>query len=62
MSNNTSGYKGICKQLDKAVKQGYHWAFKVQIKKKRKTIKSSINKEWLIQYAIQWKIDNNYFT
>ena len=59
-SNNTSGYNGIHKQIDKKSKLGYYWTFQVTIDGKRKTIKSSTDKEWLIKFAIKWKIDNNY--
>ena len=60
-SINTSGYKGIGKHLNKNYKLGYFWEFRANIDGKRKSIKSSINKEWLIKFAIQWKIDNNYY-
>ena len=60
--NNTSGYIGISKKIDKTCNQGYFWVFQVMINGKRKDIKSSINKEKLIEFAIQWKIDNNYNT
>ena len=59
-SNNTSGYIGIYKKLSKRYKQGYCWVFRVSINCKEKTIKCSIDKEWLIKFAIQWKIDNHY--
>ena len=61
-SNNTSGYKGICKQIDKKMKQGFRWVFVVQINNKRKTIKTSIDFEKLVKFAEQWKKDNNYHT
>ena len=59
-SNNTSNFKNITKNIDKTCKKGYIWAFQVYINGKQKTIKSSVNKQWLIEFAEQWKIDNNY--
>tara|TARA_R110002153_G_scaffold234453_1_gene387854 strand:- start:16 stop:453 length:438 start_codon:yes stop_codon:yes gene_type:complete len=59
-STNTSGYPGIHKHLSKSCAQGYIWEFRVNINGKMKFIKSSIDKEELIKFAIQWKIDNNY--
>ena len=58
--NNTSGYPGIYKQLNKKCTQGYYWEFRVSINSKQITIKSSIDKEELIKFAIKWKLDNNY--
>ena len=60
--DNTSGYVGICKQIDKNYKQGFRWKFRANINGKVKTIKYSVNKELLIEFATQWKIDNNYNT
>ena len=51
--NNTSGYSGICKN-------GYYWEFRVNINGKKTHVKASRDKEWLIKFATQWKIDNNY--
>ena len=59
-TNNTSGYPGISKSLNKECTQGYIWVFTLSINSKLKCIKSSIDKEWLIKFAIQWKLDNNY--
>jgi len=61
-SNNTSGYKGISKLKRKSCKQGFIWIFNAYINGKRKTIKSSIDKEKLIEFANKWKNDNNYNT
>jgi len=61
-SNNTSGYKGICKHKDFQYKQGYRWLFRAIVNGKEKQIKSSVNKEKLIAFAEQWKKDNNYHT
>ena len=61
-SNNTSGYKGISKSVDKTCRQGFIWQFSVQINGKSKTIKSSVNKELVIEFAEKWKKENNYHT
>ena len=61
-SNNTSGYKGICKQYGKRLKQGFTWQFTAQVNGKQKTIKSSVNLEKLIEFAENWKKENNYHT
>ena len=58
--NNTSGYSGICKALNKGYTLGYTWVFRVWIDGKQKQVKTSRDKEWLIKFATQWKIDNNY--
>ena len=60
VKNNTSGYPGISKHLCKSCKQGYIWDFQININGKKKIIKSSIDKEWLIEFATKWKIDNHY--
>ena len=59
-STNTSGYSGINKHLDKCCKQGYHWDFFIHIDGIQKQIKTSTNKEWLIEFAKKWKLENNY--
>ena len=59
-SDNTSGYTNIYKKPNKNCKQGYRWTFTVQIDGKEKTIKTSINKKWLIKFAKKWKLENNY--
>ena len=56
-SNNTSGYTGITKELDTRYNQGYYWKFEVILNGKQKKIKSSIDKEKLIEFATQWKLD-----
>ena len=61
-SNNTSGYKGISRQIDKRCKQGFRWRFQVNINGKLKAIKTSVNLEKLIKFAEKWKKDNNYHT
>ena len=61
-SNNTSGIKNISKHYNKKNKQGFYWVFRINIKGKIKTIKSSVNKEKLIEFAEKWYIENNYFT
>lgn len=59
---NTSGYKGINKKIDKTCNQGFVWNFTVCINGKRTYIKSSVDKEKLIEFADKWKKDNNYNT
>ena len=59
-STSTSGYLGICKLIDKKCKQGFFWSFKVHINGKTKCIKSSVDKEFLIQFAKNWKKENHY--
>ena len=59
-STNTSGYPNIHKHPSKSCAQGYTWKFRVFIDGKSKTIKTSIDKEWLIEFATQWKLDNHY--
>jgi len=61
-SNNTSGYKGISKQINLNFKQGFTWTFKVYVNGKRKAIKAMTDKEKLIAFAEKWKKDNNYNT
>ena len=57
--NNTSGYRGICwhKGNDKRL-----WEFRAYIDGKKKSIKYMKDKDKLIAFATQWKIDNNYYT
>ena len=61
-SNNTCGYNGIHKQIDKNMKQGFRWVFRAIINGKRKTIKHSKDFDKLVKFAEQWKKDNNYYT
>ena len=60
--NNTSGYSGIDKQIDKRYKQGFRWRFRLIINGKLTQIKCSVDKEKLIEFADKWKKDNNYHT
>jgi len=60
-SNNVSGFKGIHKQKNKTCKQGFYWQFRAMINGKAKTIKSSTNLEFLIEFAEKWKKENNYY-
>ena len=60
--NNTSGYKHIYKQYAKTCKQGFTWMFIAQVDGKNKTIKKSVNLEKLIEFAENWKKENNYHT
>jgi hypothetical protein len=50
---NTSGFTGISKH-------GLNYRFNACIDGKQKHIKSSEDKEWLIEFATKWKEDNNY--
>jgi hypothetical protein len=59
---NTSGFKCIHKHICKNCKQGFIWRFKVYIDGKPNNIKSSVNKEWLIEYAKKWFLENDYHT
>ncbi len=61
-SDNTSGYPGISKNKDKKFKQGFRWRFQAMINGKLKTIKTSVDYDKLVEFAKQWKIDNNYHT
>jgi len=60
--NNTSGYKGICKQYGKKYKQGFTWQFRAEVDGKNTSIKKSVNLEKLIEFAEKWKKENNYHT
>ena len=60
--HNTSGYKGINKRYGKTYNQGYTWEFRITVNGKRKIIKSSIDKEYLIKFAEEWKKKNLYYT
>ena len=61
-SNNTSGYKGISKKMNKKYTQGFIWEFEANVEGKQKKIKCSTDFEFLKGWADQWKIDNNYLT
>ena len=61
-SKNTSGYTGICKETNQRCKQGFYWRFEAVIDGKAKPIKSSVDKEKLIEFATKWKKENNYNT
>ena len=60
--HNTSGYVGITKHLDKKCKQGFIWNFEATVNGKKKQIKSSIDLDYLKEFADKWKIDNKYNT
>ena len=60
-STNTSNFKNISKHIDKSCKQGYIWMFQIHLNGKRKHIKCSTNKQFLIEFADKWYIDNNYY-
>ncbi len=59
-SHNTSGHLGISKQINKNYKQGFQWRFQVNLNGKKQTIKTSVDKEFLIQFAENWKKENHY--
>jgi hypothetical protein len=59
-SNNTSGFTGITKEINEKCKQGYYYRFEAYIDGKKKLIKSSIDYDFLVEFAIKWKEDNNY--
>ena len=61
-SNNTSGYVGICKQIENCYKQGYIWKFQAIVDGKIKLIKKSVNYDKLVEFAENWKKENNYNT
>ena len=61
-AKNTSGYKGINKQLNKMCKLGFTWRFRATVNGKEKTIKQSVDYDYLKKFADKWKIDNNYHT
>ena len=58
--DNTSGYTGISKLKKKDCKQGFIWVFNVHIDKKLRLIKSSVDYNWLVEFADNWKKINNY--
>jgi hypothetical protein len=60
--NNTSGYKGISKEIDNHCNQGFIWVFRASVDGKRKKIKTSIDYNKLVAFADKWKLDNNYHT
>jgi len=60
--DNTSGYNGINKHIDKCCKQGFIWMFQANINGKRKCIKKSIDYDYLVEFAENWKKENNYYT
>jgi len=60
--DNTSRHKLIHKRFRKNYKQGYTWEFRVYIDGKYKTIKSSIDLDFLIKFRDDWTKKNNYYT
>ena len=61
IKTNTSGFKNINKQPSKSCKQGFYWCFRPLVNCKRKVIKVSIDKEYLIEFAEKWYEENNYY-
>ena len=60
--NNKSGYRGISKQKTADCKQGFMWVFEAYKDRKRIVQKSSVNLNKLIEFATEWKLNNNYNT
>ena len=58
--DNTSGYPGISKKKDKHINQGFYWRFQISINGKKITIKSSVDFDYLKNYADDWKVENKY--
>ena len=61
-SKNTSGYKGICKQLDPKSKNGFYWKFQAYCGGKQRKIKQSYDLQTVVKFAEEWKKANNYHT
>ena len=57
---NKTGYTGICKQIDPQCSQGFCWRFLVSINGKQKQIKKSVDFDVVKDFAIKWKIENEY--
>ena len=58
--NNTSGHLNINKDYKNVYKQGFIWVFHATLNGKSKTIKSSIDLEYLKDFAENWKVENKY--
>jgi len=58
--NNKTGFTGIYKKKDITCKQGFIWFFDANVDGKRKTIKSSTNYDFLVEFATKWKEENDY--
>ena len=61
-SNNSSGYKGISMKRNKKYTQGFIWVFTVMIDGKKKELKKMVDLQKLIEFAENWKKENNYYT
>ena len=61
IKTNTSGFTNITKQKSKSCKQGFFWCFRPLVNGKKKVIKVSIDKEYLIEFAKKWYEENNYY-
>ena len=57
INNNEDIY--IHKQINKKCKQGFTWVFLITIDGKKKNIKSSIDKEFIIKFKNEWLNQNN---
>jgi hypothetical protein len=60
--NNTSGFCGISPEKRASCKQGFTWKFEAYINGKKRSIKRNIDLDKLIEFATEWKIENNYHT
>ncbi len=60
--NNSSGFTGISYETRPACKQGFTWKFEAYINGKKRSIKRNVNLDELIEFATEWKIENNYHT
>lgn len=61
-SDNTSGYKNICKYKDNGCKQGFIWEFQVYKDGRQKKIKQSVDIDKLVAFRDKWLLDNPYYT
>ena len=59
--SNTSGHKNINKKKDKKCAKNYLWTFKIRRNNKIIIQKSSVDKQFIIDFAEQWVKDNNYY-
>tara|TARA_R110001606_G_scaffold397214_1_gene573004 strand:- start:338 stop:775 length:438 start_codon:yes stop_codon:yes gene_type:complete len=60
--NNTSGFCGISPEKRASCKQGFTWKFEAYINGKKRSIKRNIHLDKLIEFATEWKLENNYNT
>lgn len=60
--NNSSGFCGISYETRRTCKQGFTWKFEAYINGKKRSIKRNNNLDQLIEFATEWKLNNNYNT